>query len=94
MAIVYVLQIMAYHGYGLEGWRTMRKPSGEPYSFATREAAQTALRQHFGNLHDGFNVRVHALDAVTAQRPMPEVSRDPTSNSAPVLPHPPADPSL
>ena len=56
MAIVYVLQVMAHHGYGLEGWRTVRKPSGEPYSFETREAAQAALQQHFSNLRDGLNV--------------------------------------
>ena len=44
MAVVYVLQVMAHHGYGLEGWRTVRKSSGEPYSFETREAAQAALQ--------------------------------------------------
>jgi len=68
MAVVYIIQVMAHHGYGLEGWRTVRKPSGEPYSFATREAAQTALRQHFSNLRDGLNVRVHSMDADAAQR--------------------------
>ena len=68
MAVVYVIQVMAHHGYGLEGWRTVRKPSGEPYSFATREAAQTALRQHFSNLRDGLNVRVHSMDADAAPR--------------------------
>ncbi len=76
MAVVYVLQVMAHHGYGLEGWRTVRKPSGEPYSFETRAAAQAALRQHFGNLRDGLNVRVHSMDADAAQRTIPPGSRD------------------
>ena len=93
MAVVYVLQVMAHHGYGLEGWRTVRKSSGEPYSFETREAAQVALQQHFSNLRDGLNVRVHAMDAEAAQRAMPAVPRDPTSSSAPAPPHRPADPS-
>ena len=93
MAVVYVLQVMAHHGYGLEGWRTVRKSSGEPYSFETREAAQAALQQHFSNLRDGLNVRVHAIDAEAAQRAMPAVLRDPTSSSAPAPPHRPADPS-
>ena len=93
MAVVYVLQVMAHHGYGLEGWRTVRKPSGEPYSFDTREAAQAALQQHFSNLRDGLNVRVHAMDAAAAQRARPAVPRDPTSSSAPAPPHRPVDPS-
>ena len=93
MAVVYVLQVMAHHGYGLEGWRTVRKSSGEPYSFETREAAQAALQRHFSNLRDGLNVRVHAMDAEAAQHAMPAVQRDPTSSSAPAPPHPPADPS-
>jgi hypothetical protein len=93
MAVVYVLQVMAHHGYGLEGWRTVRKSSGEPYSFETREAAQAALQRHFSNLRDGLNVRVHAMDAEASQRAMPGVPRDPTSSSAPAPPHRPADPS-
>ena len=93
MAVVYVIQVIAYHGGGIKGWRTVRKPSGEPYSFQTREAAEAALQQHFSNLRDGLNVRVHTMDAEAAQRPMPAVSRDPTSSSAPVPPHRPADPS-
>ena len=76
MAVVYVIQVMAHHGYGLEGWRTVRKPSGEPYSFETREAAQAALRQHFNNLRDGLNVRVHSLDADATQHTIPPGSRD------------------
>ncbi|MBM3225011.1 MAG: hypothetical protein FJZ47_14570 [Candidatus Tectomicrobia bacterium] len=65
MAEIYVLQVRAQHGYGLEGWRTVRKPSGEPYGFETRAAAQQALQQHFGNLRDGLNVRVQAVEAET-----------------------------
>ena len=63
MAVVYVLQVIAYHGGGIKGWRTVRKPSGEPYSFQTREAAAAALQQHFSNLRDGFTVRVHSMEA-------------------------------
>jgi hypothetical protein len=92
MAMVYVLQVMAHHGYGLEGWRTVRKPSGEPYSFATHTAAQAALLQHFGNLRDGLNVRVHAMDDQTAQRAMPAVPRESAASSAPALPHRPGEP--
>lgn len=61
MDVVYVIQVMAHHGYGLEGWRTVRKASGEPYCFHSYEAARVALRQHFGNLREGINVRVHTL---------------------------------
>src|SRR5947207_12417714 len=73
MAVVYVLRVRAHHGYGLEGWRTVRKPSGEALSFETPEAAQAVLQQHFSNLRDGLNVRVHTMDAEAAQRPMPAV---------------------
>ena len=93
MAVVYVIQVIAYHGGGIKGWRTVRKPSGEPYSFQTREAAEAALQQHFSNLRDGINVRVHAMEAEAAQGAMPAVPRDPTSSSAPAPPHRPADPS-
>ena len=93
MAVVYVLQVMAHHGYGLVGWRTVRKPSGAPYGFETHEAAQAALQQHFSNLRDGLSVRVHAMDTEVAQRAMPVVPRDPTSSSALAPPHPLADPS-
>ena len=92
MAVVYMIQVMAHHGYGLEGWRTVRKPSGEPYCFKTYEAAQAALQQHFSNLRDGLNVRVHSMDAEAAQHTMPAVPRDPTSSSAPAPLHQPADP--
>ena len=66
MALVYVLQVIAYHGGGIKGWRTVRKPGGEPYAFQTRQAAEEALRQHFSNLRDGLTVRVHAMEAATA----------------------------
>jgi len=92
MAVVYVIQVIAYHGGGIKGWRTVRKPSGEAYSFETREAAEAALQQHFGNLRDGLTVRVHSMDEDAAQRPMPAVPRDPTSSSAPTPQHRPADP--
>jgi hypothetical protein len=93
MAVVYVLQVRAHHGYGLEGWRTVRKPSGEPYGFETREAAQAALRQYFSNLRDGLNVRVHTMDAEAAQHPMSTVPRDSTSSSSSALLSPPTEPS-
>lgn len=92
MAVVYVIQVIAYHGGGIKGWRTVRQPSGEPYSFQTREAAEAALQQHFGNLRDGLTVRVHSMEADAAHRPMPAVQRDPTSNSTPAPRHQPADP--
>ena len=92
MAVVYVIQVIAYHGGGIKGWRTARKPSGAAYSFETREAAETALQQYFGNLRDGVSVRVHPMEEDAAQRPMPAVPRDPTSSSAPAPLHRPADP--
>ena len=61
MAAVYVIQVMAHHGYGLEGWRTVRKANGAPYGFRSYDAAQTALREHFPTLREGLNVRVHRL---------------------------------
>ena len=61
MADVYVIQVMAHHGYGLEGWRTVRKASGAPYGFRSYDAAHAALRQHFPTLREGLNVRVHRL---------------------------------
>jgi hypothetical protein len=99
MAVVYVIQVIAYHGGGIKGWRTVRKPSGEPYSFQTREAAEAALQQHFSNLRDGLTVRVHPMtvrvhpmEEEAAQRPMPAVPKDPTASSAPAPLHQPADP--
>ena len=63
MTLVYVLQVIAYHGGGIKGWRTVRKPNGEPYVFQTSAAAEAALQQHFSNLRDGLTVRVHPMDA-------------------------------
>ena len=42
MAEVYVIQVMAHHGYGLEGWRTVRKAGGAPYGFRSFSAAHAA----------------------------------------------------
>jgi hypothetical protein len=67
MDVVYVIQVMAHHGYGLEGWRTVRKASGEPYGFQTYEAAHAALQRHFSNLREGINVRIHAIPAEPLQ---------------------------
>lgn len=59
MAGVYVIQVMAHHGYGLEGWRTIRKANGAPYGFRSYDSAHAALREHFPTLREGLNVRVH-----------------------------------
>ena len=61
MAAIYVIQVMAHHGYGLEGWRTVRKANGTPYSFRSHASARAALREHFPTLREGVNVRVHRL---------------------------------
>ena len=61
MAAVYVIQVMAHHGYGLEGWRTVRKANGAPYGFQSYDSARAALREHFPTLREGLNVRVHRL---------------------------------
>ncbi len=82
MALVYVIQVIAYHGGGLKGWRTVRKPSGEAYSFDTPEAAQAALRSHFSNLREEVNVRVAAMDADMARQVMQVAPTDTTSESA------------
>lgn len=76
MAVVYVIQVMAHHGYGLEGWRTVRRASGAPYVFQTHEAAHAALVQHFGNLREGINVRVFAMEAEAATAPLSVVPLD------------------
>ena len=59
--VVYVLQIMARHGVGTQGWRTVRRSSGGPYYFQTHAAALAALRKHFPALREEHNVRVHTL---------------------------------
>ena len=92
MAVVYVIQVIAYHGGGIKGWRTVRKPSGAVYGFQTRAAAEAALQQHFGNLRDGLTVRVHAMAEEAAQRPMPEVPPEPPSSSTPAPQHRSAEP--
>ncbi len=61
MADVYVIQVMAHHGYGLEGWRTVRKANGAPYGFGSYGSAYAALRAHFPTLREGLNVRVHRV---------------------------------
>jgi hypothetical protein len=82
MDVVYVIQVMAHHGYGLEGWRTVRKASGEPYGFPTYEAAHTALQQHFGNLREGINVRVQPVSSEAASTPLAGVPPRPRAGSA------------
>jgi hypothetical protein len=62
MPVVYVIQVMAYHGVGTQGWRTVSRKTGEPYRFRTREAALEAMRTHFANLREGIHVRVQALN--------------------------------
>ncbi|MGE3538498.1 MAG: hypothetical protein AB7N91_13850 [Candidatus Tectimicrobiota bacterium] len=73
MQEVYVIQVIAYHGGGIKGWRTVRKPGGAAYDFDTFEAARTALQLHFSNLQEGVNVRVTRMDAATA-RHIPSVA--------------------
>ncbi|ETW92117.1 MAG: hypothetical protein ETSY1_45060 [Candidatus Entotheonella factor] len=61
MATYYVIQVWAYHGSGMQGWRTASRQAGVPYRFSSREAAEAAMREHFGNLREGVGVRVHAV---------------------------------
>jgi len=61
MALVYVIQVMARHGVGSQGWRTVRRPSGEPYYFRTHAAALAALRAHFPALREEHDVRVYTI---------------------------------
>ncbi len=68
MAVVYVIQVMAYHAGGAKGWRTVRKPGGAAYGFDTQAAAQQALRRHFGNLQEGITVRIASMEADMAQQ--------------------------
>jgi hypothetical protein len=75
--VVYVIQVMACHGVGLEGWRTVRQASGVPYRFPTYEAAQVALHKHFSNLREGVNVRVHAMELDAATQPLAGVPPQP-----------------
>jgi hypothetical protein len=61
MAVIYVIQVMARHGVGSQGWRTVRRHSGEPYCFKTRAAALAVLHKHFPSLREGRDVRVYAM---------------------------------
>jgi hypothetical protein len=61
MATFYVIQVWAYHGSGMQGWRTASRQAGIPYRFHTREAAVAAMREHFSNLREGSGVRVQAI---------------------------------
>jgi hypothetical protein len=84
MGTYYVIQVWAYHGVGTQGWRMVNQRAGEPFRFRTREEAEAAMRQHFGNLRAGVSVRVHEV----AEEP-PE----PTAKSAPSHRRPPVNPS-
>lgn len=61
MAKVYVIQVWAYHGSGMQGWRTVSRRAGEHYRFRSHGDALQAMRTHFGNLRAGSGVRVHAI---------------------------------
>lgn len=93
MPVVYIIQVMAHHGYGLEGWRTVRKTSREPYCFETYEAAHSMMREHFANLREGINVRVHTMEADEAAlplavQPVAPGSRGMTPSPSPAEPSP------
>ena len=60
--VSYVIQVWAYHGSGMQGWRTASRQAGEPYRFRTREAALEAMQTHFSNLREGVSVRVHEVE--------------------------------
>lgn len=80
MTKVYVIQIWAFHGGGIQGWRTVSRAYRQPYCFRTREAAVAAMQEHFGNLQQGKSVRVHAVDAtpelLASLAAPPEASND------------------
>lgn len=76
MSVVYVIQVMAHHGVGTQGWRTVSRRSGEPYRFRTREMALEAMRTHFANLREGINVRVQALADAPQGLATPVVPRE------------------
>lgn len=92
MSVVYVIQVMAHHGVGTQGWRTVSRRSGEPYRFRTRAAAVDAMRTHFANLREGINVRVQALPEHPQGFAMPAAPTEPNASDAPQLQHQPADP--
>ena len=85
MATVYVLQVMAHHGVGTEGWRTVRRSGGEAYRFQTYEAAHAALQKHFANLREGINVRVHTMEASEATTPLAGMPPGPETDHTPPL---------
>jgi hypothetical protein len=66
MTKVYVIQVWAFHGGGIQGWRTASRAYRQPYCFRTREAAIAAMQEHFGNLREGVSVRVHEVEATPA----------------------------
>ena len=78
---VYIIQVMARHGVGSQGWRTVRRPSGEPYCFQTHDAALTALRKHFPALREAHDVRVHILADAPGGQPTPTPLLAPTAGS-------------
>ncbi len=84
MDTYYVIQVWAYHGVGTQGWRMVNQRAGEPFRFRTREEAEAAMQEHFGNLREGVSVRVHEIIGE---------SSEPTADIAPLHPPPPADPS-
>jgi hypothetical protein len=86
MAVVYVIQVMARHGVGSQGWRTVRRPSGEPYCFQTHTAALTALRKHFSALREERDVRVHAITPEPGSSISLAVPSTPVVSSAPQRP--------
>jgi hypothetical protein len=90
VTVLYVIQVMARHGVGSQGWRTVRRPSGEPYCFQTHDAALAALRQHFPALREDHDVRVQALAAPLESQPTPALPQDPTVRTVPP-PQPPPD---
>jgi hypothetical protein len=71
MATFYVIQVWAYHGSGMQGWRTASRQAGIPYRFHTREAAMAAMREHFSNLREGVSVRVHRIPDCPATEAAP-----------------------
>jgi hypothetical protein len=86
MAVVYVIQVMAHHGVGTQGWRTVSRRAGEPYCFGTREAALEVMHTHFANLREGINVRVQALPAAERST-SPVVPSEPDGQGVPCPQH-------
>jgi hypothetical protein len=72
---------MARHGVGSQGWRTVRRPSGEPYCFQTHDAALAALRKHFPALREEYDVRVHVLTDAPGGQSTPTLLLAPTASN-------------